>query len=478
MPDTSYRKILKSIYLNLITLLGIILLGGILVMVSFNSQEILLETSDVRNQLLEVEAAILDAESKNKTYLITKQKVNRDRYRAAVILADLKMEKLQNSAIAVNEEQTANFKILDSLYALKKAEMNEMLALRIQGDEQETVDLVTSTTRLALKHDIETIVRRMLNQNEFLFKQRDSEFKLLYYTTIFLLLIGVGYMIYGLSRVKNQLIPVFYNLENSNEILNKEIEKRTLEIKLKEEQMSINEKLIHQLREKNKELNQFAYIASHDLQEPLRTVDNFVTIFEEDYSDKLDDDAHDYFNFIKGATSRMRALINGLLQYSRIGKSGALEPVDLNEIIEEIRRDFVQRIEETDAEITSDELPTLNGYRLELKQLFFNLIGNSLKFVKEGVAPKISIEVYESENNYQFTISDNGIGIPEKYLSKIFEMFTRLHSETSYSGQGIGLAFCKKITELHDGIISVDSEEGVGTSFIVILNKNLEEQHE
>ena len=116
MPDRSYRKILKSIYLNLITLLGIILLGGILVMVSFNSQDILLETSDVRNQLLEVESAILDAESKNKTYLITQQKVNRDRYRAAVILADLKMQKLQNSAISVNEEQTANFKILDSLY--------------------------------------------------------------------------------------------------------------------------------------------------------------------------------------------------------------------------------------------------------------------------------------------------------------------------------------------------------------------------
>ena len=205
----------------------------------------------------------------------------------------------------------------------------------------------------------------------------------------------------------------------------------------------------------------------------MRTVDNFIAIFEEDYTEKLDEEAHSYFNFIKGATARMRNLIQGLLQYSRIGKSSDIEFVDLNEIISEIKKDFTQRIEETNAQIIVLRLPSLMGYKLELKQLFFNIIGNSLKFIEEGKKPIITIDTYESENNYEITIQDNGIGIPQKYLSKIFEMFTRLHSETLYEGQGIGLAFCKKITELHDGIISVDSTEGEGTTFMIILNKHL-----
>lgn len=477
MPKKSYRKILRSIYINLLTLLGIILLLAVIIILSFNSQEFVVHTSNVRTQILETDAAIHDAESKNKTYLLTEDSEHKERYIAAVLLADKKLERLSSNALE-SAEQNQNIRQLDSLFSLKKAEMNKMVDLIEIGGEQEAVKMVTSSTRLTLKSEISMLIDSMLRVNDSLLNERSDNFRVLYIITILLLLFGIAFMIYGLTRVKTQLIPIYEALNNSNEILNAEIEKRNIEIKLKENQMAINEGLINQLREKNKELNQFAYIASHDLQEPLRTVDNFITIFEEDYGKKLDEEAHTYFKFIKSATTRMRDLINGLLQYSRIGKSGDIETVDLNEVLDEIKQDLSQRISETNAEIVSEVLPTLQGYRLELKQLFYNLLGNSLKFVREGVSPKINVSVYESKNNYQITFTDNGIGIPAKYLTKIFDMFSRLHSEKNYSGQGIGLAFCKKITELHEGIISVDSEEGVGTTFIVILKKNLEKTHE
>ncbi|MAP54248.1 sensor histidine kinase [Altibacter sp.] len=466
------KKILSSIYLNLITLLGIIVLLGVIVIMSFQSQDWLLNTSEVRNKILETHAAINSVESKNKTFLITGERINRERYKSAELLADVKIVDLKERT-TTNDDQQENVKKLDSLFQLKKAEMSELVALHDTGDTMEAVSIVSSISRQELKNEIAEVIEDMLEVNEQLFTNRNKDFNLYYYASILILLFGIGYMIYGLYRVKSQLIPIFERLNNANEILNKEIDLKNSEITLRQKQMAINEQLIDQLKEKNKELNQFAYIASHDLQEPLRTVDNFVTIFEDDYAEKLDDDAHTYFDFIKGATSRMRNLINGLLQYSRIGRSGEIEAVNLNDILEDIKKDFAQRIEESDAQILSQPLPTIQGYKIELKQLFANLVGNSLKFVPEDRNPVINIDVYESNNNYQITISDNGIGIPEKYLSKIFDMFTRLHSETAYSGQGIGLAFCKKITELHGGIISVDSNEGEGTTFMVILKKDL-----
>ncbi|WP_051957550.1 sensor histidine kinase [Altibacter lentus] len=466
------KKIVKSIYLNLLTLLGIIVLLGVILVMSYQSQNWLLRVSEVRNKILETHAAIKDAESKNKTFLITGEKVNKERYKAADLFATVKIKDLIESA-SLNNRQKKNAYQLDSLFRLKQEEMERLLLLFESGNQEEAVAIVTSPSRLQLKSDIAYQVDNMLDLNEEMFAGRNQNFNLYYYATIILVLLGIGYMVYGLSRIKGQLIPIVGRLNKANEILNKEIDLKNTEIELRQKQMAINEQLIEQLQEKNKELNQFAYIASHDLQEPLRTVDNFVTIFEEDYAQKLDEEAHTYFEFIKGATTRMRNLINGLLQYSRIGRSGEIETVDLNIILENIKKDFSQRFEESGAVIHSEALPTLQGYRIELKQLFSNLIGNSLKFVPEDRKPVIHIEVYESKNNYQITIRDNGIGIPRKYLTKIFDMFTRLHSETVYSGQGIGLAFCKKITELHGGIISVDSKEGEGTSFMVILKKDL-----
>ena len=212
-------------------------------------------------------------------------------------------------------------------------------------------------------------------------------------------------------------------------------------------------------------------MASHDLQEPLRTVSNYVEIFEEDYEDKLDDDARMYFGFIDGALDRMRKLISGLLNFSRLGTSGEKEKVDLNLCLNEIKANFQATIEEENITINADSLPVVEAYKVEITQLFQNIISNAIKFRKPDIAPIINISFEEESAHYKFKITDNGIGIKEEHLYKIFDMFSRLHSAKDYEGQGIGLAFCKKIVEMHHGEIWVESTHGESTTFNFTLQK-------
>ncbi len=178
-----------------------------------------------------------------------------------------------------------------------------------------------------------------------------------------------------------------------------------------------------------------------------------------------------YFEFINSAVERMRNLISGLLSFSRLGTSGELEQIDLNKTISKIKDDFSTVIAEREIEIKCDKLPTISGYRIEIKQLFQNLIANAIKFTKSDVKPIVEITYEETSNFYNFHIKDNGIGIPDKDFTKIFDMFSRLHSTKDYDGQGIGLAFCKKIVELHYGNIWVTSDFGVGSTVHFTIKK-------
>lgn len=222
---------------------------------------------------------------------------------------------------------------------------------------------------------------------------------------------------------------------------------------------------------KNKQLEHFAYVASHDLQEPLRTVTNYLEIFEEDYGSKLDDDSMQYFRFINEATQRMRNLIQGLLTYSRLGNSGKQESVDIARILEDIKKDFAKTLQERNITIMADNMPTVNGFNIELRQLFQNLISNGIKFSKSQTNPIIKISYKERNATHEFAVKDNGIGMESKNLDKIFDMFSRLHSAKAYQGQGIGLAFCKKIVELHHGQIWAKSKVDVGTTIYFNISK-------
>lgn len=219
------------------------------------------------------------------------------------------------------------------------------------------------------------------------------------------------------------------------------------------------------LKQKNIELEQFAYVASHDLQEPLRTVSGFVELLKRHYSYQADESVIKYINYITDASDRMRRLVQDLLDYSRLGRQRILEPIDCNQVVEEVLTDLTMSIQESQAVININQLPVISGYATEMKQLFQNLLSNSLKFRKRGESPVISISVIPKEEHWQFSVTDNGIGIEEKYWERIFVIFQRLHTKTEYEGTGIGLAHCKKITELHNGKIWVDSRPDEGSTF-------------
>jgi PAS domain S-box-containing protein len=242
-------------------------------------------------------------------------------------------------------------------------------------------------------------------------------------------------------------------------------ERKKSEAELKQK----SEELMHA----NKELEQFVYVASHDLQEPLRTISNFAGLFEQDYSDKLDEDTNQYLSFIVKAAARMQNLIKDLLDFSRIGRKITFVNVDCNKILLEIIAEMGSSITESSAKINYSNLPILKGNETELKQLFQNLISNAIKFRKKDVSPVIDISSQEKETEYLFAIKDNGIGFEEEYKDKIFIIFQRLHNAEEYPGTGIGLATCKKIVTQHNGRIWVESKLGEGSTFYFTISKKL-----
>jgi len=255
-------------------------------------------------------------------------------------------------------------------------------------------------------------------------------------------------------------------------------QKIKLQVKVQEQtsQLFQSEKLEHKAREeaeqanielerKNKELEQFAYVASHDLQEPLRTTSSFVELLHTQYKGKFDEKADKYLNFIIQSTDRMKVLIKDLLDYSRIGSKKELTKIDCNIILQQVFADLEIAIKETQAEIKTRHLPVINGYPTEIKQLFQNLITNAVKFHKPNISPLINISASKKNGSWEFICKDNGIGIEEQHKERIFVIFQRLHTRSEYEGSGIGLAHCKKIVELHGGKIWIESPPGEGSAF-------------
>lgn len=221
----------------------------------------------------------------------------------------------------------------------------------------------------------------------------------------------------------------------------------------------------------NKELEQFAYVASHDLREPLRTVSSYVQLLESRYKNKLDNDADEFIKYAVDGVQRMDKLINDLLSYSRVRKTDEIEWVDCSEIVKTVITNIGDIIHENKVQIVVDKLPTIRSNSLQMTQLFQNLIVNAIKF-HGNKPPKITISAKEREKEWLFSIQDNGIGIDEKYAQKIFVVFQRLHTRNEYEGTGIGLAICKKIVEQHGGKIWFESKTNQGTTFYFTIKKH------
>jgi PAS domain S-box-containing protein len=224
----------------------------------------------------------------------------------------------------------------------------------------------------------------------------------------------------------------------------------------------------------NRELEQFAYIASHDLQEPLRMVTSFLTQLEKKYGQTLDDKARKYIFYAVDGAKRMRQIILDLLEYSRVGKyEYEMEKIPLNELINEVLHLDQNLIIEKRARVTVADLPIIECYRPPLIQVFHNLIVNAIKYSKPGVPPDIEISYKEDGKFWVISVSDNGIGISDEYFDKIFVIFQRLHSSGEYDGTGLGLAIVKKVVESLGGKMLIESEVGKGSTFSVVLPKKI-----
>jgi signal transduction histidine kinase len=229
---------------------------------------------------------------------------------------------------------------------------------------------------------------------------------------------------------------------------------------------------LNDLERSNKELEQFAYVASHDLQEPLRMVASYTQLLERRYKEKLDGDARDFINFAVAGANRMQMLITDLLSFSRVGTRGKpMELTDSHIALGQARINLNAAIEETQAVVTNDDLPEVMADESQLVQLFQNLVGNAIKFHNPGESPRVHISATRNDKDWVFSVRDNGIGIDPKYFERLFVIFQRLHSRDEYPGTGIGLAVCKKIVERHGGKIWIESQAGKGSTFNFTLKK-------
>jgi signal transduction histidine kinase/KaiC/GvpD/RAD55 family RecA-like ATPase len=228
---------------------------------------------------------------------------------------------------------------------------------------------------------------------------------------------------------------------------------------------------VTKLKQSNNRLKQFAYAASHDLQEPLRMVSSYLQLLENRYSDEIDEQAQEYIDFAVDGADRMRAMINDLLSFSRVEQADEdFDSVDCDVVLGQVMEDLQVQIEETDSEVDVGSLPTVRANHDQLEQLFNNLVSNAIKY-NESSPPRVEIDTEERPDCWEFTVADNGIGIDPDKTDRIFEVFKRLHHDDEYTGTGIGLSLCQEIVDNHGGEIWVDSEPGSGSTFHVTLPK-------
>lgn len=269
--------------------------------------------------------------------------------------------------------------------------------------------------------------------------------------------IAVSSNVVILSAVMAVLLPTLFNgLQRTID------KKQQLKNELEKKQQS--------LEHKNRELEQFAYIASHDLQEPLRSIRGLINLVKKNSRDERD---RELLGHIDTAAERMKSLVTGLLDYARIGREKKTADSSCNSIVDDVLMDLAALINDSKPVIVRRQLPVLHVYPGELKQLFQNLVVNAIKFRKPGITPEIEIGAADKGSHWQFYVKDNGIGIADHYKEKVFVIFQRLHTRSQYEGTGIGLAYCRKIAEMHGGKIWVESTEGEGATFYFTIPKQL-----
>ncbi|MGB3548393.1 MAG: CHASE3 domain-containing protein [Saprospiraceae bacterium] len=445
------KKIVRTMVAGIGILAAVLVGYFILETIKDSSQEKLKQILLQEGVLAELLSTIQEAETSQRGYLLTSNPNFLTPYDSALIAVPELLEQLEDLSGDILTDKAALVRIR-GLVKSKFEELRQTIRYLQAGKEDVALNIVANEMGRLTMDSISAEINnlRLRGQLHFtLAEKRISDMEWLANIFQFMAVAAIlliFYLIYSIIRpVINQLVTI-----NKQAIYNREL-----------------------LQEKNEQLEHFAYIASHDLNQPLRTVKGFVNIIHEDYGDRLDEDGREVLHYITEATDRMRAMINGLLSYSKIGKSGTLESVDIGKLLAGVELDLHAAIHECGALIIHQDMPTIRCFSVEIRQLFQNLLSNALKFRKEGACPKIRVTAVEKPTAWEFCVVDDGIGIEAEQQQKVFSIFTKLHLSTVYEGHGIGLAFAKKIVELHHGRIWVESVVGDGSRFYFTVSKEL-----
>ena len=426
------------------------------------------ETSDRVNQsqknlraLEAVLSSVKDAETGQRGYLLTGQESYLKPHSLALKTIDREIKALKTLSVA-DPAQQQQLSILEPLVRNKLAELQNTIDLRKNQREAAAVQLVLTNQGQELMDQIRLTIQQMQDtKNQQLqnwLTTKEQEARRLQWTFIpgIILNLMAFYLVYrAIQKETSDRKQAEASLKKLNEELEHRVQERTTELK------DANTNLLRS----NRELEQFAYVASHDLQEPLRAINSYTQLLARKYQGNLDAKADKYIGYIVEGATRMQQLINDLLSFSRVGtKAKEFEAIACEAVLSKVLSNLRVAITESRSVVTHDPLPTVMGDEIQLIQLFQNLIGNAIKFHREE-PPRVHISAQQSKNEWVFSVRDNGIGMEAEYFDRIFTIFQRLHSKSEYPGTGIGLAVCKKIVERHGGRIWLESTLGVGTTF-------------
>ncbi|GAB0111347.1 sensor histidine kinase [Pseudoalteromonas distincta] len=440
------------------------------------TQKSLDNTSMLTTAIEQLHLSIVQAESGQRGYLLTEETDYLTPYYDAVgqIEAQTDHVKSLHSEIDGQAERIAQLLVLvDS----KIKELKKTVNLALDDKERRALYVLNTHKGRELYKQIREYVNE-IQDRELLFKvshfsklaQIKNEAKITFaITAITSALLIIGMFIMTRLNLRNAT-QYRFELEKQNETLATKVSERTQELTLYSDELSRS----------NRELEEFAFVASHDLQEPLRKIQAFSDRLETMFKDELGEKGIDYIGRMKNAAQRMSNLINDLLEFSRVTTRGKdFHDTDLNEVVTDILSDLEIAIKESDAQVNVDNLPVVQADKSQMQQLFLNLLSNAVKFRREGTTPRIDI-TYADRNEFSedlnthtqwqvITIKDNGIGFSQEYADKIFVPFQRLHGRSQYKGTGIGLSVCRRIVERHGGTITAQSKDGEGATFIIKL---------
>jgi len=419
-----------------------------------------IHTHQVTEQLQDSLAALQDIETGERGYLLTRRSEFLEPYHWGLENAKLHIGNVANLTADNPEERLQIIKLRNladkrmslsqTSIALEKTKSDELLELQRAG--KKTMDAFRDQVKVMVEIESKLLRKRV-------FELQVTRY--LVWAATAILGIAAAALLIWVGRITRREIR---DEKKRGDLLAQEIEQR------KRTEKALKETTIN-LSRSNADLQQFAYVASHDLQEPLRAVTGFLTLLSSKKAASLDEEGQKYVNHAVEGAHRMRTLVNDLLAYARVESSAKIfETVSLEKILERVKTDLSASIEESGAKIIAPEMPDIPGDKTQLAQLFLNLIGNAIKF-RSDKPPEIKIEFTPADEEIMFSIRDNGKGFSMEYAERIFVIFQRLQGREEASGTGIGLALCKKIVERHNGRIWVESVIGQGSTFFFTLSR-------